>query len=111
VQARARGFKPGDAQWPESAYNGDYIADIARDFLDRKTVAASDGEPVTGSGDVEDIESIRRFAVAYLRHEQDLDLQAFGVKFDNYYLESSLYADGKVAAAVDALVKARSFFA
>jgi arginyl-tRNA synthetase len=67
---------------------------------------ASDGEPVTGSGDVEDIDSIRRFAVAYLRHEQDLDLQAFGVKFDNYYLESSLYADGKVAAAVDALIAA-----
>ncbi|MBW9332862.1 arginine--tRNA ligase [Herbaspirillum sp. RU 5E] len=106
VQARARGFKPGDAGWPESAYNGDYIADIARDFLDKKTVSASDGEPVTGSGDVEDMDSIRRFAVAYLRHEQDLDLQAFGVKFDNYYLESSLYADGKVAAAVDALIAA-----
>jgi arginyl-tRNA synthetase len=106
VQARARGWKPGDAPWPESAYNGDYIADIAEDFLAKKTVAASDGEPVTASGDVEDIESIRRFAVAYLRHEQDLDLQAFGVRFDNYYLESSLYSEGKVAAAVDALTKA-----
>ncbi len=106
VQARARGFKPGDADWPESAYNGDYIADIAQDFLAQKTVAASDGEPVTASGDVEDIESIRRFAVAYLRHEQDLDLQAFGIRFDNYYLESSLYTEGKVAAAVEALGKA-----
>jgi len=106
VQTRARGFRPGDAEWPESAYNGDYIADIARDFLDKRTVSASDGEPVTASGNVDDLDSIRRFAVAYLRHEQDLDLQAFGVKFDNYYLESSLYADGKVAAAVDALVAA-----
>jgi arginyl-tRNA synthetase len=106
VQARARGFKPGDAQWPESAYNGDYIADIAADFLAGKTVAASDGAPVTASGDVEDIESIRRFAVTYLRNEQDLDLQAFGVKFDNYYLESSLYTEGKVESAVGALVKA-----
>ena len=106
VQARARGFKPGDAEWPESAYNGDYIADIAADFLAQKTVSASDGEPATASGDVEDIESIRRFAVTYLRNEQDQDLQAFGVKFDNYYLESSLYADGKVEAAVQALVDA-----
>lgn len=106
VQARAKGFKPGDAQWPESAYNGDYIADIAADFLAKKTVSASDGEPATASGDVEDIESIRRFAVTYLRNEQDQDLQAFGVKFDNYYLESSLYADGKVEAAVQALVDA-----
>ncbi|WP_305821180.1 arginine--tRNA ligase [Massilia brevitalea] len=106
VQARARGFKPGDAEWPESAYNGDYIQDIADDFLDKKTVSASDGEPATASGDVEDIESIRRFAVTYLRNEQDIDLQAFGVKFDNYYLESSLYADGKVDEAVQALVDA-----
>ena len=106
VQARANGRKPGDADWPESAYNGDYIADIAADFLAQKTVSAADGEPVTASGDVEDIESIRRFAVAYLRHEQDLDLQAFGVRFDNYYLESSLYTDGKVEAAVDAIRQA-----
>jgi arginyl-tRNA synthetase len=104
VQARARGIKPGDAAWPESAYNGDYIQDIADDFLAKKTVSASDGVPATASGDVEDFESIRAFAVAYLRNEQDIDLQAFGVKFDNYYLESSLYKDGKVEAAVNALV-------
>ncbi|WP_151448861.1 arginine--tRNA ligase [Lacisediminimonas profundi] len=103
VHARARGLKPGDQHWPESAYNGDYIADIAADFLAKKTVTASDGGPVTASGDANDMESIRLFAVAYLRREQDLDLQAFGVKFDNYYLESSLYHDGKVEAAVAAL--------
>jgi arginyl-tRNA synthetase len=106
VQARARGFKPGDAEWPESAYNGDYIADIAADFLAKKTVSASDGQPATASGNVDDIESIRRFAVTYLRNEQDQDLQAFGVRFDNYYLESSLYTDGKVEAAVQALIDA-----
>lgn len=106
VQARARGLKPGDAHWPESAYNGEYIADIANDFLARKTVAASDGVPVTASGDANDLESIRLFAVAYLRREQDLDLQAFGVKFDNYYLESSLYHDGKVDSTVAALTAA-----
>jgi len=106
VQARARGFRPGDIEWPESAYNGDYIQDIADDFLAKKTVAASDGQPATASGDTNDIESIRRFAVTYLRNEQDQDLQAFGVKFDNYYLESSLYTDGKVEAAVQALVDA-----
>lgn len=106
VQARAKGLKPGDAGWPESAYNGDYIQDIANDFLAKKTVAASDGVPVTASGNIDDIESIRAFAVAYLRREQDLDLQAFGVKFDNYYLESSLYNDGKVAHTVEALIKA-----
>lgn len=99
TQARARGIKPGDAGWPESAYNGDYIADIAADFLAKKTVKSDDRE-YTASGDVEDIDSIRQFAVAYLRHEQDLDLKAFSVRFDNYYLESSLYSSGRVDATV-----------
>ena len=106
VQARTRGVKPGDAGWPESAYNGDYIQDIADDYLAGKTVCASDGQPATASGQPDDIESIRRFAVTYLRNEQDIDLQAFGVKFDNYYLESSLYLEGKVESAVDTLVRA-----
>jgi arginyl-tRNA synthetase len=106
VQARARGIKPGDAAWPESAYNGDYIQDIANDYLAGKTVSASDGQPATASGNVDDIDSIRPFAVTYLRNEQDIDLQAFGVKFDNYYLESSLYSEGKVEAAVNGLIAA-----
>ena len=106
VQARLKGFRPGDVEWPESAYNGDYITDIAEDFKAGKTVEASDGLPATASGDVADLESIRAFAVTYLRNEQDIDMQAFGVKFDNYFLESSLYANDKVHKAVDALIAA-----
>ncbi len=103
VQARALGIKPGEASWPESAYNGEYIEDIAVDFLARKAVSADD-TTVTASGDVDDIDAIRRFAVACLRREQDLDLQKFGVAFDIYYLESSLYSDGKVDEVVRGLV-------
>jgi arginyl-tRNA synthetase len=102
TQLRAKGFKPGDAEWPEAAYNGDYIQDIANDFLAKKTVKSDDRE-FTGSGDVQDLDGMRLFAVAYLRHEQDLDLKAFDVRFDNYYLESSLYTSGKVDAAVQKL--------
>lgn len=104
VQARAKGLKPGDIGWPESAYNGDYIADIAMDFLAGKTVRAMDGIAVTANGNCDDLESIRQFAVTYLRNEQDIDLQTFGVKFDHYYLESSLYADGKVDNTVAGLM-------
>jgi arginyl-tRNA synthetase len=103
TQLRAKGFRPGDEQWPEAAYNGDYIQDIANDFLGKKTVHADDRE-FTASGDADDLDSIRQFAVAYLRHEQDLDLQAFQVKFDHYYLESSLYTSGRVEATVNRLV-------
>ena len=104
VQARAKGLQPGGEGWPSDAYNGEYIQDIANDFLARKSVQALDGEAVVASGDVNDLEGIRHFAVAYLRREQDMDLQAFGVKFDVYYLESSLYTDGKVDRAVQALI-------
>jgi arginyl-tRNA synthetase len=105
VQARLKGLKPGDAAWPEAAYNGDYIADIAADFAARKTVRADDRH-FTASGDADDLDGIRQFAVASLRHEQDLDLQAFGVRFDHYFLESSLYSDGRVEDTVRRLVAA-----
>ena len=103
VQARLRGLEPGDAQWPAAAYNGDYIADIAADFLAKKTVQADDRR-FTASGDATDLGAIRQFAVAYLRHEQDLDLQAFGVRFDHYFLESGLYSSGRVDATVQRLI-------
>ena len=102
VQARLRGLAPGQPDWPEGAYNGEYIADIAQAFLAKQTVQADDRSE-RASGDVNDMEGIRRFAVAYLRHEQDLDLRAFGVAFDQYYLESSLYADGLVEQTVSKL--------
>jgi arginyl-tRNA synthetase len=113
TQLRAQGFKPGDDCWPtdpdnplsKGFYNGEYIADIAADFKAKKTVSSDDRE-YTASGDIDDLDSIRQFAVAYLRHEQDLDLKAFQVRFDNYYLESSLYTSGRVEATVNKLIEA-----
>ena len=103
VQARARGFKPGDSQWPAEAYNGDYIDDVAKAYLAGASVEL-EGSQVVGAKDAEDIDAIRRFAVAWLRNEQNLDLAAFGVDFDIYFLESSLYTDGKVAETVNQLI-------
>ena len=104
VQARGRGLSTDHADYPADGYKGDYIADIARDFLANQTVSASDGEPVQANGQIDDLENIRRFAVTYLRREQDLDLQAFGLVFDNYYLESSLYTSGRVEDTVTKLI-------
>ena len=87
VQARAKGLRPGEPGWPEEGYAGDYIEDIAKEIADPG-----------------DLDAIRRHAVAYLRREQDADLQAFGVRFDVYYLESSLYTEGKVDGVVKGLV-------
>ena len=104
VKARLDGLEPGDAKWPEAArYQGDYIADIAADFAAKQTVRADD-RTYTASGDPNDVDGMCQFAVAYLRHEQDLDLQAFGLRFDGYYLESSLYSSGKLEATVARLI-------
>ncbi|MET0378130.1 MAG: arginine--tRNA ligase [Spongiibacteraceae bacterium] len=103
VQCRARGLTPSDAHWPEDGYRGEYIADVANAYMAGETITADDHH-VTGAKDPQDLEAIRRFAVAYLRREQDLDLRAFGVAFDVYYLESSLYTEGKVEATVAQLL-------
>ena len=98
VQARAKGLGVDDPTFPDGGYRGDYIMDIADDYKAQKTVNG-----VTATGDVDNLADIQAFAVAYLRREQDLDLQAFGVAFDNYFLESSLYTTGAVEQTVKRL--------
>ena len=102
VQARCKGVFPGDAGWPEDGYRGDYILDIARNYLLGKP-AQEGSAVVSASHDPNDLDAIRRYAVAALRAEQNADLAAFGVSFDVFFLESSLYADGKVEQTVAAL--------
>ena len=105
TQARINGLEPGMDGWPENAYNGLYIKDIADAYLNGQTISAADLAPVIASKDPKDLENIKRFAVAYLRQEQDIDLKALGVHFDEYYLESSLYLDGGVESIVADLTK------
>ena len=104
VLARAKGVSTNDISFPENGYRGEYIADIAKAFLAKETIVADDTE-VTASGDLNDTESVRHFSVAYLRHEQDLDLRAFQIQFDVFSLESALYASGKVEDTVQSLIK------
>src|SRR5438094_930794 len=98
VRARAQELLGEHAHFPEDGYHGEYIRELAQRYLDEVGKVLSD------------IESIRRFAVAALREEQDRDLQAFGVKFDRYYLESSLYSDGRVDATVARLAQAGAIY-
>ncbi len=108
VQARARerlGLQTAD-DFPENGYRGDYILEIARDYCEKVPVTTTTGEVIESTGDIEDLDAIRRYAVAYLRNEQDADLKQLGVAFDNFYLESSLYTDGRVQKAVDAIREA-----
>lgn len=104
VQARCQGRGPDDPGWPEDGYRGDYIEDVAQAYLRGDRIDASD-QHVSSAANPDDLDAIRRFAVAYLRREQDLDLQAFAVHFDNYFLESSLYENGEVEATVQRLIE------
>jgi len=103
VQARAKGLGPDHPTWPEDGYRGDYIVEVARAYMAGEQVDAAD-QHVVGAGNADDAEAVRHFAVAWLRHEQDLDLKAFGVRFDVFSLESALYTDGSVERTVQALV-------
>ncbi len=103
VHLRCQGITPDDPLWPEAGYRGEYIADVATAYLNKETVVADDVQ-VTATGNVDDLESIRAFSVAYLRHEQDLDLRAFQIKFDVFSLESALYTEGKVEDTVQSLI-------
>jgi len=103
VQARCKGLEPEDASWPKDGYRGSYISDVAESYMAGNTIDAED-KHVTGAADADNLHAIEDFAVAYLRREQDLDLKAFGVDFDVFFLESSLYNDGKVEEAVQHLV-------
>ena len=103
VQARARGIDPESEAWPADGYRGDYILDVARDYMAGMHVDAED-KHVDAAADLDDLDAIRNFAVAYLRREQDRDLKAFGVAFDVFFLESSLYASGEVEQTVRTLI-------
>ena len=100
VQARLRERAGMPLEIPEGGYHGQYIAEIAERY------AAEFPSDLRG----EDLEQVREVAVRELRKEQDLDLRAFGVKFDVYYLESSLYTDGLVEQTVGKLVAAGHTF-
>lgn len=102
VQARCKGVEPGASGWPTDGYQGEYIKDVANSYLALEQVDAND-QHITGLGDPEDLDAIRRFAVASLRREQDQDLKAFDVHFDVFTLESSLYSKGLVESVVNQL--------
>ena len=95
VQARIRQAKGEAVEMPKDGYHGEYIRDIAREYVE--------ANPDDAAGN--DLDRVRLHAVAYLRNEQDIDLRAFGVNFDSYFLESSLYTDGKVDETVQLLRK------
>ncbi len=104
VQSRIKGIEPDDANFPEDGYRGEYILEIADAYSNLKTVEV-DGEIVKASGNPDDIENIKRFSVAFLRNEQNIDLAAFQTTFDVFTLESTFYQNKDVEKVLDLLEK------
>ena len=104
VQSRIKGIEPDDANFPEDGYRGEYIIEIADAYSNLKTVEV-DGEIVKANGNPDDIENIKRFSVAFLRNEQNIDLAAFQTTFDVFTLESTFYQNKDVEKVLDLLEK------
>ena len=104
VHARCHNMDPSDPAFPEDGYRGEYIVEIANAFLNKESILC-EGKTIHASGNIDDLESIRQFSVAYLRHEQDQDLHAFQIKFDVFTLESSFYQNGQIEKVVASLIK------
>jgi arginyl-tRNA synthetase len=86
-----------EAEIPGGGYHGGYVAEIA------ERLTEDVGEKYRESVSEQDLDTIRALAVSILRAEQDRDLGDFGVIFDEYYLESSLYDGGRVEDTIKAL--------
>ena len=104
VHARCHNMDPSDPAFPEDGYRGEYIVEIANAFLNKDSIEC-EGKTIQASGNINDLESIRQFSVAYLRYEQDQDLNAFQIKFDVFTLESSFYQNGQIEKVVASLIK------
>ena len=104
VHARCHNMDPSDPAFPEDGYRGEYIVEIANAFLNKDSIEC-EGKTIQASGNIDDLESIRQFSVAYLRYEQDQDLNAFQIKFDVFTLESSFYQNGQIEKVVASLIK------
>jgi arginyl-tRNA synthetase len=104
VHARCHNMDPSDSAFPKDGYRGEYIAEIANAFLNKESIEC-EGKIIQASGNIEDLGSIRQFSVAYLKHEQDQDLNAFQIKFDVFTLESSFYQNGHIEKVSGTLIK------
>jgi len=104
VQSRIKGIEPDDTNFPEDGYRGEYILEIADAYSNFKTVEV-DGEIVRSNGNPDDVENIKKFSVAFLRKEQNIDLDAFQTTFDVFTLESTFYQNKDVEKVLDLLEK------
>ena len=90
IQLRLRELRGESIEFPEDGYRGDYIRDIARELLQER------GEEIAALPEEEAIETCGNFGISYVLRWIEGDLKEFGISFDNWYSERSLYERGLV---------------
>ncbi|MFW6052781.1 MAG: arginine--tRNA ligase [Desulfosalsimonas sp.] len=88
-----------DVEFPEDAYQGDYIYEIA------KSAIAEKGPGLLEKNEQEAVETCARFAAGRILEGIRADLENLGVRFDNWFSEQKLYASGRVDKALAFLEK------
>jgi arginyl-tRNA synthetase len=82
-------------QFSEDNYQGDYIIDFAKEISDSKGKTLLDQDEETS------ISYCAQFAAERIIAQIRQDLTNFGIEFDNWFSEQSLYDSGKVEAVID----------
>lgn len=104
VQSRVNNIQPNDPGFPEDGYKGEYILEIAKAYSNLQTVEL-DGEIIKANGDPDDFDNIKKFSVAFLRNEQNIDLHTFQIDFDVFTLESTFYQNKDIEKIIHLLEK------
>ncbi|MFC4306887.1 arginine--tRNA ligase [Cohnella boryungensis] len=97
LEARYRQALGQAAEMPEDGYYGEDIVGFA------KTLAEEEGDRLLALPDDERFAFFRRYGLDKELAKIKRDLARFGVSFDNWYSETSLYETGKVVEALEAL--------
>jgi arginyl-tRNA synthetase len=97
MEVRCRQLLGEDCPMPEEAYPGDYVIDVARDFLKRN------GREALAAPESERLDRMGVFAVERILAWQQAALEAYGVTFDNWFSERALRGRGDPELAFKAL--------
>src|SRR5439155_13954618 len=91
VRARCAELTGKHLRLPEEGYHGDYVKEIAQDYLK------------THPGEGDDMPSLLSFSLRRMQKEIEKDLDDFGVRFDSWFSEASVVQKGLVDKSIQAL--------
>lgn len=95
VWLRLQQIQGKTVDFPQDCYQGDYIRDIAKEVLDAR------GKDLADADEKQGVEICARFAAGKILAGIRSDLDDFGVRFDNWFSEQSLYDSGRVQTAIE----------